>query len=277
MLLAGEAGIGKSRLVEVLRERAGSPTDHVLRCSPHHSAPCSTRCSGSSSACPGSSASSHASASSTRSNAGPQTRRLPPTRARDCSPGCSRSPIPTKTIPNVVLPLEARNMLLRMLERLLVPADGARPLLLVVEDLHWADPTTIELLDRIVYAIEGRPVATVFTYRTEFRPPWAGRDDAEEIQLGPLSEADVRELLEAAGHNLDELGLARLQATAEGVPLFVEEMAKHLEGATGARRLRSRPADAQRAARRTPGPPARARRRDRCRGRARPRVRGGPR
>jgi class 3 adenylate cyclase len=231
MLLAGEAGIGKSRLVEVLRERARSPTDYVLRCSPHHSATVLypvlrlvERLSG-------------------------LEREQPRERQLDALQRWTAAAAPasyegTRLLsrllsisdpeddPDVVLPLEARNMLLRMLERLLVPAEGG-PLLLVVEDLHWADPTTIELLDRIVYAAEGRPVATVFTYRTEFRPPWADREDAEQIQLGPLSEADVRALLEAAGHNLDELGLARLQATAEGVPLFVEEMAKQLESPAG--------------------------------------------
>ncbi len=228
MLLAGEAGIGKSRLVEALRERARSPTDYVLRCSPHHSGTVLypvlrlvERLSG-------------------LEREQPRDRQLE-TLERWTAAAAPASYEGTRLLsrllsisdpddedPEVVLPLEARNMLLRMLEQLLVPADTG-PLLLVVEDLHWADPTTIELLDRIVYAAEGRPVATVFTYRTEFRPRWLDREDAAEIQLGPLSEADVRKLLEAAGHNLDELGLTRLQATAEGVPLFVEEMAKQLE------------------------------------------------
>ncbi len=227
MLLAGEAGIGKSRLVTALRERVGFPADYVLRCSPHHSGTVLypvlrlvERLSG-------------------LERGQPRDRQLaalerwtaaasPPSYegTRLLSRLLSISD-PDEDDPEVVLPLEARNMLLRLLERLLVPAEG-EPLLLVVEDLHWADPTTIELLDRIVYAAEGRPVATVLTYRTEFRPPWLDRDDAEEIRLGPLSEADVGTLLEAAGHDLDELGLARVQATAEGVPLFVEEMAKQL-------------------------------------------------
>jgi class 3 adenylate cyclase/tetratricopeptide (TPR) repeat protein len=227
MLLAGEAGIGKSRLVEVLREHARSPTDYVLRCSPHHSGSVLypvlrlvERLSGLERGQPRDrqlAALERWTAAAPHSYEG--TRLL--SRLLSISD-------PDEEDAEVVLPLEARNMLLRMLERLLVPADTG-PLLLVVEDLHWADPTTIELLDRIVYTAEGRPVGTLFTYRTEFRPPWLDRDDAEEIQLGPLSDADVRQLLEAAGHNLDELGLARLQATAEGVPLFVEEMAKQLE------------------------------------------------
>ena len=232
VLLAGEAGMGKSRLVEALREQAKPATEHVLRCSPHHSGTVLhpvlrlvERLSG-------------------IERGQPRERQLDALERWTASAEPASSEAvrllsrllavadPDEDDPDVVLPLEARNMLLRMLERLLVPA-GTGPLLLVVEDLHWADATTIELLDRIVYAIEERPVAAVFTYRTEFRPRWLDLEDVEEIQLGPLSEEDVRRLLEAAGHDLDELGLARLQATSEGVPLFVEEMAKQLDSAAG--------------------------------------------
>ena len=225
-LIAGEAGIGKSRLVEALRQSARPPTEYILRCSPHHSGTALypvlrlvERLSG-------------------LDRGQPRDRQLDAL-ARWTSAAEPASYEGVRLLsrllsiadpdddPEEVLPLEARSMLLRMLERLLVPSDTG-PLLLVLEDLHWADPTTIELLDRIVYGMKERPVAAVFTYRPEFRPPWLERDDAEEIRLGPLTDKAVRELLDAAGYNLDELGLARLQATAEGVPLFVEEMAKQL-------------------------------------------------
>jgi class 3 adenylate cyclase len=231
VLVSGEAGIGKSRLVEALRERARPGSEHVLRCSPHHSGSVLypvlrlvERLSG-------------------LDRAQPRERQLQMLErwAAQAEPSSYEGvrllarllavADPDDEQP-VVLPLEARNMLLRTLERLLVTTETG-PLLFVAEDLHWADPTTVELLDRIVYAIEQRPVAAVLTYRPDFRPIWQERAGTVEIELGPLSDEAVRELLATSGQALDEQGLARVQATAEGVPLFVEEIAKVLDRSRG--------------------------------------------
>ena len=80
-------------------------------------------------------------------------------------------------------PLASRTATLRALELLLVADPARHPLLLVVEDLHWADPTTIELLGRIASHLRERPVLCVATYRREFEPPWPCELC---IELGPL-------------------------------------------------------------------------------------------
>ena len=125
---------------------------------------------------------------------------------------------------------DARNATLQTIAALLLGSADQHPLLLVVEDLHWADPTTVELLERIVTRAEELPVACVLTFREDFEAPWAQAQSAVEIELGPLGEDDVRTMAAAASATgLDGDALQRVQATADGVPLFVEEMVKLLD------------------------------------------------
>jgi class 3 adenylate cyclase/predicted ATPase len=127
-------------------------------------------------------------------------------------------------------PRDARTAILRILESLLVTNPSRHPLLLVIEDLHWADPTTVELLGRIVTSLPGIPVLCVLTFRPEFEPPWTERQPVVEIELGPLTSEDVRAMAMAASDTaLDPAVLEWVDSAADGVPLFVEEMVKMLE------------------------------------------------
>jgi class 3 adenylate cyclase/predicted ATPase len=131
-------------------------------------------------------------------------------------------------------PRDARTAILRILESLLVTNPARHPLLLVVEDLHWADPTTVELLGRIVTSLPGLPVLCVLTFRPEFEPPWTQRQAVVEIELGPLTSTEVRAMATAASHAaLDPTVLELVDSAADGVPLFVEEMVKMLEQGGG--------------------------------------------
>ena len=129
-------------------------------------------------------------------------------------------------------PLEARTARLHILESLLVTNPARHPLLLVVEDLHWADPTTVELLARILRRLRGIPVLCVLTFRPEFEPPWRTGHPALEIELGPLTSEDVRAMATAASEaEIDVAVLEWVDSAADGVPLFVEEMLKMLDRA----------------------------------------------
>jgi class 3 adenylate cyclase/predicted ATPase len=124
-------------------------------------------------------------------------------------------------------PRDARTAVLHILEALLVTNPAQHPLLLVVEDLHWADPTTVELLGRIVRTLPSVPVLCVLTFRGDFEAPWAHEEHVLEIKLGPLGPAEVRAMAKAAsGAPLDPTVLEWVESTADGVPLFVEEMLK---------------------------------------------------
>ena len=64
--------------------------------------------------------------------------------------------------------------------------------------LHWADPTTVELLGRIIRSLPSIPVLCVLTFRREFEPPWSQRQPVLEIELGPLTSEEVRAMATAA-------------------------------------------------------------------------------
>jgi class 3 adenylate cyclase/tetratricopeptide (TPR) repeat protein len=226
----GEAGIGKSRLVRALTEELGLQvaTEHTWQCSAHH-----------------------------RSTALYPVIRLlerllgldrtaDPRRQREAIAKATASAAldPADAVPLLadllsvpraddhepaLSPLDARTAVLRILEALLVTNAKHHPLLLVVEDLHWADPTTVDLLGRIFTGVAKLPVLCVLTFRPEFAPPWSGRHPVIEIALGPLTSGDVRAMANAvsAAPLAPEL-ITWLESAADGVPLFVEEMVKML-------------------------------------------------
>jgi len=133
-------------------------------------------------------------------------------------------------------PRDARIATLRILQSLLVANRAHHPLMLVVEDLQWADPTTMELLDRIVANVDGVAALCVMTFRKELDPPWNDHGPVLEIELGPLSSQEVQTMVAAASetaHNPDVV--AWVDSASDGVPLFVEEMLKMLKLGGGAR------------------------------------------
>jgi class 3 adenylate cyclase len=109
---------------------------------------------------------------------------------------------------------------------------AATPSLLQVEDLHWADESTLDLLG-VLLSVPRPGVLTVLTARDDFEPPWPVR----RVPLGPLPagelEAMAREIPESAG--LPEYELQDLMSRSDGVPLFLEELARGAN--TGAREL----------------------------------------
>ena len=131
---------------------------------------------------------------------------------------------------------DVRVATLNILEALLVGAPVRHPLLLVVEDLHWADPTTIELLDRMIANPRPLPVLGVVTFRPDFEAQWTHAPRLVEIELGPLTSEGVRALATwASPKALDPVVLEWVDSTADGVPLFVEETLKMLEQSPAAR------------------------------------------
>lgn len=127
-------------------------------------------------------------------------------------------------------PRDARTATLRMLESLLVTNQAHLPLLLIVEDLQWADPTTIELLDRVTANISEVAVLCLMTLRKEVEPPWTRGRPVVEVDLGPLGAQEVQTMVAAASDAVpDQTVVAWINSASDGVPLFVEEMLKMLK------------------------------------------------
>jgi predicted ATPase len=102
-----------------------------------------------------------------------------------------------------------------------------RPLLLVVENLHWIDPTSEAYLAALVDQLAGASLLLLTTYRPGYRPPWMDKSYATQLTLPRLTQEEsvavVRAILPAAPHS-DAL-VAQIVARAEGNPLFLEELA----------------------------------------------------
>jgi predicted ATPase/class 3 adenylate cyclase len=100
-----------------------------------------------------------------------------------------------------------------------------RPLLIIVEDAHWIDPTSQELLDQFVDRISGHNIMLIITCRPEYQPAWSGKPNVSWIRLDRLSKASCTTIVEKilgqwAPHEVVEQIVQR----ADGIPLFVEEL-----------------------------------------------------
>jgi hypothetical protein len=100
-------------------------------------------------------------------------------------------------------------------------------LLLVVEDLHWADPSTLEWLGLLIEQCATAGVLVLLTFRPDFELPWPARGHLLPIALSRLGRRQAKELVAAAaGEGLPEPVVDRLAARSDGIPLFVEELTK---------------------------------------------------
>jgi class 3 adenylate cyclase/predicted ATPase/ABC-type transport system involved in cytochrome c biogenesis ATPase subunit len=103
-----------------------------------------------------------------------------------------------------------------------------RPILLMVEDAHWADDTSLELLNLIVERTRQLPILVLVTCRPEFDPPWAGLANVETLVLGRLNREVVARLVAqvADGRVVPTEVMEQIIAKTDGNPLFVEELTK---------------------------------------------------
>jgi predicted ATPase len=106
----------------------------------------------------------------------------------------------------------------------------AQPIVLAVEDLHWADPTTLDVLAALAERGARTPLLLVATARPEFRPPWSLQSHHAAIVLAPLERAQVRRMIGeiVSRRVLTPEVIENLSDRAGGVPLFVEEVTRLL-------------------------------------------------
>jgi class 3 adenylate cyclase len=110
-----------------------------------------------------------------------------------------------------------------------------KPVLFVLEDAHWIDPTTQELVTRLIGGIASMRVLALITARPEFLSPWTGRDHVTSLALSRLSKTQCTELIAgvATARVLGPDVIEDIVAKTDGVPLFIEELTKAvIESAT---------------------------------------------
>jgi transcriptional regulator with AAA-type ATPase domain len=123
-------------------------------------------------------------------------------------------------------PQELRARTFAALHHLFGQSSQRQPLVVVVENLHWIDPTSEEYLTALVERLSGVRLLLLVTYRPGYRPPWQAASIATQLALAPLTPADSREVVRAVrrGLPLSPAVEAQIVATAQGNPFFLEEL-----------------------------------------------------
>jgi TOMM system kinase/cyclase fusion protein len=136
-------------------------------------------------------------------------------------------PIPADYPPLQFSPERQKNLLLDALQRLILQFGHGQPLLLLIEDLHWIDQTSLELLARIIEQAPHQSVLLLLSTRPGFRCSWP---TVRTLTLARLPEAVAGQLVTTliGGKPIDPAALHRLCERTDGVPLFVEELTRML-------------------------------------------------
>jgi class 3 adenylate cyclase len=227
VLLTGEAGIGKSRLTRALIESVGEPHWRVRYfCSPHHTDstlhPVITQIE-------------RAAGFERGDDAATRLDKLQAVLTYLATPPHDAALIADllaiegseRRWPRLDLaPTQRRQRTLDALRRGIETQASRLPILAVFEDVHWIDPTSLELLDRTIVALQRLPVLLVVTARPDFEAPWAHRPHASELPLNRLSRPAAAELIRQIGGDLPDEVAREIAGQTDGVPLFIEELTR---------------------------------------------------
>jgi predicted ATPase len=125
-------------------------------------------------------------------------------------------------------PQERRQKTLEALTSQLAVLACLQPVLMIFEDAHWADPTSLEVLGRTVDRIKTFPALMIVTFRPEFNAPWVGQSHVMSLMLNRLGRREAAGIIEGliGNKNLPADVMAEIVERTDGIPLFVEEMTK---------------------------------------------------
>ena len=127
-------------------------------------------------------------------------------------------------------PQRRKELLLERFVARLAALAARQPVLILLEDMHWVDPTTRELFDMLIDRVHELPVLMIITYRPEFSPPWIGLSHVTTLTLNRLGRRDNAALIKelTGGKEIPAALLEQIIDRTDGVPLFVEELTKSL-------------------------------------------------
>ena len=233
VFVSGEAGIGKSALVKELRARVraeGLPR-MAFRCSPYHTAsalyPVIAHLEHLWQFAPDDAPATRLS----KLEAGLRPSDLPLAEVVPLFAGLLAVPLPEdRYAPLTGTPQQQKQQTLDALVAWLAAQAERQPVLAVWEDLHWADPTTLELLGLVIEQAPTVPMLHVVTSRPAFRPPWPPRSHLTSLVLNRLGRRQVEALIaQRVGRKALPTEVVRHIVTkTDGVPLYVEELTKVL-------------------------------------------------
>jgi class 3 adenylate cyclase len=231
VLVSSEPGIGKSRLAQTFAERlAGEPHTRLrLFCSPHHQEtalyPTITQLER---------------AAGFRREDGTNQRldtleallaQAPTNELDEAVPllaALLSLPTGERYPPLDLTPQKQKEKTLQVLVAQVAGLAARQPVMMLFEDAHWSDPTSLELLDLIIERTPELSLLLIITFRPEFAPPWIGRPHVSLLALNRLTPRQRAEMIAGVtcGKALPEEIAAQIIDRTDGVPLFVEELTK---------------------------------------------------
>jgi class 3 adenylate cyclase/predicted ATPase len=236
VLISGEAGIGKSRLTAALLERLADEPHTRLRyfCSPQHT-----------------DSAFYPIISQMERAAGLAHDDKPQARLDKLDAVLAQTSTSTEdaalfaemlSLPNdgryptlELAPEQRRQRTLEALTTQIEALTGQSPVLMIFEDVHWADPTSLEALGRAVDRIRSLSALLIVTYRPEFNPPWIGRPHVAALTVNRLGEREIIAMIDRVTGNKPLPASIRkdIIERTDGIPLFVEEITKSVLEAVG--------------------------------------------
>jgi class 3 adenylate cyclase/predicted ATPase len=236
VLLSGEPGIGKSRLTAALLERLTGDPHTRLRyfCSPQHT---------DSALYPTISQMERAAGFAHDDTAQAKLDKLDALLAQSFTPRHDAALLAEMlSLPNdgrypinELIPQQRRQKTLEALTAQLETLSRSNPVLMIFEDVHWIDPTSLEALGLTVDRIKNLPALFIVTFRPEFNAPWAGQSHVTSLKLSRLGEREAASIIVRLVGNkeLPADVMAEIVDRTDGIPLFVEEMTKAVLEAEG--------------------------------------------
>jgi class 3 adenylate cyclase/predicted ATPase len=236
VLLSGEPGIGKSRLTAGLLERVSAEPHTRLRyfCSPQHT---DSALYPIISQMERAAALAHDDTQQEKLDKLDTVLALSFTPRRDAALFAQMLSLPNDgRYPTLELaPQQRRQRTLEALTAQVEALSRSNPVLMIFEDVHWLDPTSLEALGRTVDRVRTLSVLLIVTFRPEFEPPWIGRPYVTALTLNRLGEREIAAMIDGVTGNkpLPESIRQDIIERTDGVPLFVEEMTKAVLEAEG--------------------------------------------
>jgi class 3 adenylate cyclase/predicted ATPase len=236
VLLSGEAGIGKSRLTAALLERLAAELHMRLRyfCSPRHTDSAFYPIIGQMERAAGFA---HDDTPQAKLDKHGVVLAQSSTRPQDAALFAEMLSLPNDgRYPTLELePQQRRQKTLEALTAQLAALSQSKPVLMIFEDVHWIDPTSLEALNRAVERIRTLGVLLIITYRPEFEPVWIGQPHVTTLIVNRLGQREIAAIIDGVTGNkpLPASIKQDIVERTDGIPLFVEEMTKAVLEAEG--------------------------------------------